>query len=207
MWNLALSVRPAGAADAVACAEIYAPYVTATSISFEIEPPTPQQFLERIADAQAGHEWLIAERDGFVIGYAYAHRFAERAAYRWSCETSIYLASKARRQGVGRSLYAELLGRLAALGYRRAFAGITLPNEASVGLHRVFGFQNAGCYRRVGWKNGIWHDVAWMQRDLQTTEIDPPPPITGKSTPVGPPAPTTRQKQIAKPVSPHGMNR
>jgi L-amino acid N-acyltransferase YncA len=180
MSNAGLSVRPAIAADADACAHIYEPYVTGTSTSFEVEPPTPQQFTGRILDAQAAHEWLVAERDGFVIGYAYAHRFATRAAYGWSCETSIYLASEVHRRGVGRALYEELLERLATLGYRRAFAGITLPNEASVALHRACGFRDAGRYQRVGWKHGAWHDVAWMQCDLQTTEIDPPSPISSR---------------------------
>jgi L-amino acid N-acyltransferase YncA len=173
-----LSIRPAVAADAAACAEVYSPYVTGTSISFEIAPPAPEQFMERMAEAQAAHEWLVAARDGLVVGYAYAHRFAERAAYRWSCETSIYVASEVRGQGVGRALYGALLERLAALGYRRAFAGVTLPNEASIGLHRDFGFRDAGCYDRVGWKHGAWHDVAWLQRDLQSTEVDPPQVIS-----------------------------
>jgi phosphinothricin acetyltransferase len=124
------------------------------------------------------HEWLVAERDASVVGYAYGHRFHERAAYAWSCETSIYLAVGLRRQGVGRALYEELLEHLARRGYRCAFAGITLPNEASIGLHSAFGFQEAGRFRRVGWKNGAWHDVAWMQCDLQTGETDPLAPIT-----------------------------
>jgi L-amino acid N-acyltransferase YncA len=172
-----VTIRPAAAADARFCADIYAPYVTSTNITFELEPPTTTQFAERIAKAQASHEWLVAERDAVVVGYAYGHRFAERAAYAWSCETSIYLAHGIRRLGVGRRLYRELLDRLAVMGYRRAFAGITVPNEASVGFHRAFGFHDAGCYRRVGWKNGAWHDVAWLQRDLQDAESDPPSPI------------------------------
>jgi L-amino acid N-acyltransferase YncA len=177
MVGSAPHIRSATAADAAACAEIYAPYILGTSITFEVEPPTTEQFKERIAQAQASHEWLVAERDGTVLGYAYGHRFHERAAYDWSCETSIYLAVTLRRQGVGRALYQELLQRLAGRGYRRAFAGIALPNDASTGLHRALGFQWAGCYRRVGWKNGAWHDVAWMQADLQGCEIDPPAPI------------------------------
>jgi phosphinothricin acetyltransferase len=180
MTGRAADIRAAVTADAFACAAIYAPYVTETAISFEVAPPTPAQFAERIGDAQAAHEWLVAERAGTVIGYAYAHRFAERAAYDWSCETSIYLTVGERRQGVGRALYQDLLERLTFLGYQRAFAGIALPNEASVGLHRAFGFQVAGCYRRVGWKNGAWHDVAWMQRDLQNTETDPPDPTPAR---------------------------
>jgi L-amino acid N-acyltransferase YncA len=178
MTSSAFNIRDALPADAAACARIYAPYVTDTNVSFEAEPPTAEQFTARIADAQAAHEWLIAERDGIVIGYAYGHRFAERAAYGWTCETSIYLATDARGQGVGRTLYEALLSRLVARGYRRAFAAITVPNDASIGLHRAFGFEDAGCCRRVGWKNGAWHDVAWMQRDLQPTEIDPPLALT-----------------------------
>jgi L-amino acid N-acyltransferase YncA len=183
MQNPPPHLRPATAADAIACANIYAPYVIGTSITFEVDPPAAEQFIERIEDAQAAHEWLVAEREGTVIGYAYGHRFAERAAYGWSCETSIYLASELHRQGVGRALYQELLGRLAILGYRRAFAAITLPNESSVGLHRAFGFEDAGHCRRVAWKAGLWHDVKWMQRDLQVADIDPPPRISGESTP------------------------
>ncbi len=176
-------VRAATAADAVACAEIYAPYVTGTSITFEVEPPTAGQFVKRIAGCRATHEWLVATREGAVIGYAYGHRFAERAAYNWSCETSIYLAQAVHRQGVGSALYEQLLGILAMRGYRRAFAGVTLPNDSSIGLHHAFGFQHAGCYRRVGWKDGAWHDVAWMQRDLQPAELDPPSRISAVSTP------------------------
>jgi len=171
-------IRPATATDAVACAETYAPYVLATNITFEIDPPSAEQFRGRIAQAQAAHEWLVAERNGTLLGYAYGHQFHERAAYGWSCEASIYLAGSQRRQGVGRALYQELLGRLAGRGYCRAFAGIALPNEASIGLHLALGFEEAGCFRRVGWKNGAWHDVAWMQRDLQTGETDPPAPIS-----------------------------
>lgn len=178
MSDLGLQIRPAAPTDAAACAEIYRPYVIDTSITFELEPPTAEQFSARIAEAQAAHEWLVAERDGFVLGYAYAHQFAERAAYGWSCETSVYLAPGARGQGVGRALYEELLKCLARHGYRRAFAGISLPNDASVGLHRTFGFTDAGCYRRVGWKRGAWHDVAWMQLDLDPAENDPPLPIS-----------------------------
>jgi phosphinothricin acetyltransferase len=173
----ALHVRRAIAADATACAEIYAPYVLRTPISFEVEPPGAPELAGRIARAQRAHEWLVAERDGGVVGYAYGQELASRDAYRWSCQTSIYLATGARGQGVGRVLYGELLGRLAQRGYRRAFAGITLPNDASVGLHRALGYDDAGRYRRVGWKDGAWHDVAWMQRDLQPREVDPPAPI------------------------------
>jgi phosphinothricin acetyltransferase len=178
MLLLPLGIRSATAADAPACAEIYALYVTDTCISFETEPPSAAEFSERIADAQGSHEWLVAERDDGIVGYAYAHRLHTRAAYRWSCETSIYLAMDRRGEGIGRALYEDLLARLTERGYRRAFACIALPNQASIGLHRALGFEDAGSFHRVGWKHGAWHDVAWLQRDLQSDEIDPPPPIS-----------------------------
>jgi len=157
-------VRPATATDAPACAEIYAPYVTDTCISFEAEPPVPLSSARESPTHKESHEWLVAERDAAIVGYAYAHGFHIRAAYRWSCETSIYLAMDRRSEGIGRALYEVLLARLTERGYRRAFACIALPNHASIGLHRAFGFEDAGSFRRVGWKYGAWHDVAWLQR-------------------------------------------
>jgi len=161
--------------DAATCVAIYAPYVTDSVISFETRPPSADQFAERIAAHAATHAWLVMHDDARMVGYAYAHRFSERAAYDWSCEVSVYLDRELRRTGAGRALYEALFARLADRGYRRAFAGITLPNEASVGLHRALGFEPVGVYRQVGWKNGAWHDVAWMQRTIS----DAPDPPTG----------------------------
>ncbi|WP_072478893.1 GNAT family N-acetyltransferase [Amycolatopsis australiensis] len=170
-------IRDATPSDAAACAALYAPYVTDTVISFETEPPGVAEMARRIAGA---HAWFVLETDGHIAGYAYAQRFAERAAYRWSCETSIYLERGRRRTGAGRALYETLLQRLQEQGFCRAFAGMTLPNEASAGLHRALGFEPAGVYRRVGWKHGAWHDVAWVQKDLRATEgcTSPPPELT-----------------------------
>ena len=173
-------VRPALTEDARACIEIYRPYVDDTAVTFETEVPTLVSMAARIAAARKTHEWLILEHDGDVIGYAYAHAFNPRPAYQWSAETSIYIAAKNQRGGGGRNLYAKLLQRLADRGYRQAFAGITQPNQASNSFHRSFGFEQAGLYRRVGWKHGSWHDVAWMQLDLLAAAEDtrPPNPIT-----------------------------
>jgi phosphinothricin acetyltransferase len=173
-------VRRAVAEDASACVAIYAPYVCDTAITFETEVPTVAEMAARIAAAQATHEWLVAEVDGDVIGYAYAREFKQRAAYRWSVETSVYMSARRRRTGGGRVLYAELLRRLAERGYRRAFAGITQPNDASIDFHRAVGFEPVGRYLRVGWKLDGWHDVAWMQLDLlpPEREIDPPAEVT-----------------------------
>jgi phosphinothricin acetyltransferase len=167
-----MKVRDATTDDAAACAAIYAPYVTDTVISFEDNPPDTDEMARRIADA---HAWFVFEDEGQVAGFAYAHRFAERAAYQWSCETSIYLEPGRRRTGAGRALYETLFSRLRERGFRRAFAGMTLPNEASAALHRALGFEPAGVYRKVGWKHGAWRDVAWVQKDLLDDEGAPDP--------------------------------
>lgn len=166
-------VRDATGRDAAACAAIYRPYVTDTAITFEVEPPSPQDMAGRIADAQRMHAWLVLEDGGRVVGYAYGGPFKARAAYQWSCEVSVYLEMGRRRTGGGRALYTALLARLAGRGYRTAVAGMTLPNEASVGLHRAMGFVPVGTYRRIGWKRGAWHDVAWTQREI-VAGSDPP---------------------------------
>lgn len=170
---MTMRVRDATTDDAAACAAIYAPYVSGTAISFETAPPTPAEMARRIADAQRTHAWLVLTDGPGVLGYAYGGRFAARAAYRWSCEVSVYLQDGLRGTGGGRALYDVLLPRLADRGYRTAFAGMTLPNDASVGLHRALGFEPSGTYRRVGWKAGAWHDVAWMQRALGSADGPP----------------------------------
>ena len=168
-----MTVRNAAPEDAAACAEIYAPYVRETTVSFELEPPAPEEMAERMAAAQARHAWLVLEEDGRVVGYAYANRFSARPAYRWSVEVSIYLERGRQRSGGGRLLYQALLDRLAERGYRRAMAGMSMPNEASVAFHRALGFEPVGVYRQVGWKDGAWRDVAWVQRTIAAGD-DPP---------------------------------
>jgi len=169
-------VRDASERDAAACAVIYAPYVTATAVSFEAEPPSPAEMAERITAASRGHAWLVLEEQGRVVGYAYGAPLHQRAAYRWACEVSVYLEPGRRRSGGGRMLYEALLPRLAVRGFRMAVAGMTLPNDASVGLHRAMGFEQVGTYRRIGFKHGSWHDVAWTQRPLGDGEDPPPEP-------------------------------
>jgi phosphinothricin acetyltransferase len=168
-------VRDATAEDAVACAAIYAPYVRETAISFEAEPPDAAEMARRIANAQGRHAWLVAEVDGRVVGYAYAVRFKDRAAYDWSCEVSAYVEGEVRGGGLGRALYTELFARLTALGYRTAAAGATLPNAASTAFHLAMGFEPVGTWRRIGWKHGEWRDVAWFQRSLGDGDPDRPP--------------------------------
>jgi phosphinothricin acetyltransferase len=166
-------VRDGSEADAAACAAIYAHYVENTAITFELEPPTPEEMAGRIAKASTSHAWLVLEDDGRVVGYAYGGPYKERPAYRWACEVSVYLEPGLRRRGAGRALYEALFPRLAGRGFRTAVAGMTLPNDASEGLHRAMGFEPVGVWRRIGWKLGAWHDVAWVQRALAAGD-DPP---------------------------------
>lgn len=121
---------------------------------------------ERIAKYGTSHAWLVAEADGAVAGYAYGSPHRERAAYSSSCDVAVYVDPAHARRGVGRALYAELLPLLAGKGLHAAFAGIALPNDASVGLHEAMGFTRVGIYREVGWKLGSWRDVGWWQRLL-----------------------------------------
>ena len=160
-------IRPATARDAAAVAAVYAPYVLGGVATFEETPPSTAEVAARLAN---GYPWLVAEEDD-VVGYAYAGPHHARAGYRWSVTVSVYLAEHATGRGLGRALYGELLPLLADLGYVRAYAGITLPNEASVRLHEGVGFTPVGVYREVGFKHGRWRDVGWWQRMVQ----DPPP--------------------------------
>ncbi len=166
--------------DAAACAAIYAPYVEATPISFEERVPDALEMEARIVRYAATHPWLVAEHGGEVVGYAYACRHLDRAAYRWAADVSVYVAAGRRGEGVGRLLYERLFVRLRAQNFQVACAGITLPNDASVRLHESLGFTRVGVSPRIGWKRGSWHDVSWWQLDLAPaqpgTPLEPLPP-------------------------------
>lgn len=161
--------------DAAACAAIYAPYVEATPISFEERPPSAAEIGARIERVKATHPWLVAEAGGGVVGYAYGCRLQERPAYRWAAEVSVYLDESRRGHGFGRMLYEALFERLRAQRFQVLFAGITLPNEASVALHERLGFARVGVSPRIGWKQGRWHDVSWWQMELAPPGDDAPP--------------------------------
>lgn len=159
-------IRTATEADAAAIAAIYAPYVEGTVISFEEAAPSAEEMASRIEIALKDHPFLVHEEDGAVRGYAYAGQHRSRAAYRWSCDVTVYAAPDRQRRGVGRALYTELLALLTRQGFHSAFAGIALPNDASVGLHEAMGFQPIGIYREVGFKQGAWRDVGWWRLGL-----------------------------------------
>ena len=160
--------------DAAACAAIYAPHVEGSAVSFEERAPGEAELAARIERYAATHAWLVAEREGEVVGYAYGTAFNERPAYRWSTSVSVYVEEEARGQSVGRALYSALFDRLRERGFRMACAGITLPNEASVSLHESLGFEQVGVNREIGWKDGAWRDVGWFQMELAPTGEGPP---------------------------------
>lgn len=164
--------------DAAACAAIYAPHVEAGPISFEERAPDAAEMAARIERISATHPWLVAERGGEVVGYAYACPHRERPAYRWSVDVSVYVAAGHVGEGIGGALYTALFERLRGQRFRMAYAGITLPNEASVALHESLGFAQVGTMREVGWKLGEWRDVGWFQLELaQPAAGQPPEPL------------------------------
>lgn len=177
-------IRMATRADAPGVAAIYAPIVSETAISFEYEPPTVKEMGRRIETTLRTHPWLVAVNGG-VVGYAYAARHRERAAYAWSVDASAYVAEEWQGRGVGRALYETLVNDLRGRGFVTAFAGITLPNEASVALHEGVGFEPIGVFSAVGYKLGRWHDVGWWRLALRDElPVDPEPPASGRRGPL-----------------------
>ena len=169
-------IRLAAECDAEQVAAIYAPNVTDAIVSFETEAPSAEEMRRRIEGTLERFPWLVCERHGRVLGYAYAGAHGSRAAYQWSVDVSAYVHKGERRTGVGRALYASLISVLALQGFYNAYAGIALPNPASVGFHEAVGFRPVGIYRGVGYKLGAWHDVGWWHLTLRERRTDPDPP-------------------------------
>ncbi len=159
-------IRQAIADDAAAMLEIYRPIVKETATSFEIDVPTVEDFASRIEAIVATHEWLVAEVDGDITGYAYASSHRAREAYQYSVEVSVYVHPLYRGHGIGKDLYSALFDSIRKLGYHYAYAGIALPNEPSIALHKACGFSEIGTFREVGYKHNAWHDVSWWQRKI-----------------------------------------
>lgn len=172
-----MQIRIATIEDGAAIAAIYEPIVRDTAISFETAPPSACEMAARIERTLKTHPWLAAEHAGELLGYAYAGPHRERAAYRWSVDASVYIAESGRRRGLARALYARLFELLAAQNFHAAYAGIVLPNEASVSFHEAMGFTPIGVYRQVGYKLGQWRDVGWWGRQLAKTATPPSEPI------------------------------
>ena len=173
------AIRLAKASDAEAIASIYRPYVEGTRVSFEERAPDGSEMAGRMEGPL--HPWLVVEEDGHVLGYASSSPYHRRPAYRWTVETSIYLAPDAQGRGIGRQLLSALIELLTRQGYVTAIAAIALPNPVSIALHERLGFVPAGTYRGVGFKLDEWTDVSLWQRDLApraATPAEPRPPAT-----------------------------
>jgi L-amino acid N-acyltransferase YncA len=168
-------IRLAVPSDAPGILEIYRPFIETTPVTFETEVPAVAQVEERIAAALQFAPWLVGTDARGIVGYAYATKYRERAAYQWCVEVSLYVREGDRRQGVGRSLYRSLFALLRLQGFRAANAVITLPNAASVGLHEALGFRPIGVHTLVGFKLGRWHDVGHWQLELGERRSEPAP--------------------------------
>jgi phosphinothricin acetyltransferase len=171
-----LAIRIAAPADAAGCLAIYRPFIETSHTTFETEVPSVEEFARRIESTLGERPWLVAEEDGRMAGYAYASPVKDRAAYQWSVEVAIYVASDARRRGVGRALYAALFRCLAGQGFVNAVGVIALPNDASVALHESLGFEKIAHLKQIGFKRGAWHDSGWWQKRLATPPSQPEPP-------------------------------
>ena len=171
---MAVVIRTAAAADAAAIASVYRPYVERSHFTFEEVPPDGPEIAERLSNPL--HPWLVADEDGTIAGYASTAPMRNRAAYRWSVETGIYLSPDAHGRGIGRQLLAAHLDVLEQQGFVTAIAGIALPNDASIALHEKLGFTLSGVERGVGFKLGQWFDVGRWQRDLAPRTSEPQEP-------------------------------
>jgi L-amino acid N-acyltransferase YncA len=172
------TIRMANVGDGGAVAGVYGPYVRQGAVSFEVVAPEGEEMARRIAGVLEVAPWLVAVEGGEVVGYAYASRHRERAAYQWAVDVGVYLRADRVRRGLGRALYGVLLPLLRLQGFCTAHAGITLPNAGSVGLHEALGFRPVGVYPAVGWKLGAWHDVGWWRLPLQDRPPSPAPPLS-----------------------------
>ena len=175
--------RPACARDAARLADIYAPYVADTAITFATAMPTEAEFAEKIARVGTTFPFLVCEEEGRVLGYAYAATYRVREAYRWDVEISIYVDMSCRSRGVGRVLMERLLRCLRAQGYQNAYSCITLPNPRSIGLHKHFGFEELGVFPRTGYKLDAWRDVIWLQLALGSHDAAPAEPTPFSALP------------------------
>jgi L-amino acid N-acyltransferase YncA len=173
---MAATIRLATEDDAPQIRDIYAPICLHTPISFEEVPPDEAEMRQRIRTIVQQFPWLVCDRGGALLGYVYASAHRPRAAYRWSVEVTAYVREGQRRSGVGRALYTSLFRLLALQGFYNAYAGITLPNPGSVGLHEALGFRRIGVYTAIGHKCGSWHDVGWWQLELQARPAVPKEP-------------------------------
>lgn len=165
--------------DVPALLAVYEPYIS-TTVTFEYVLPSQEEFSRRVSSVSSVYPYLVLEDAGQVVGYAYAHRIAERAAYGWGAELSVYLSPAAAGQGLGKRLYQVLTGLLCLQGVRTVYGLVASPNPASEGLHRALGFTLMGVQHKAGYKNGQWIDLLWFEKAIAPYNPEPKP-----VTPIG----------------------
>jgi L-amino acid N-acyltransferase YncA len=175
------TIRPARPDDAAGVREVYAPFVRDSPVTFRTEVPSVEDVAAEIRETRAADEypWYVAtvgSGGGDILGYAYASRLRDRAAYQWTAETSVYVAPDSHRAGIGTELYNRLLGTLRRQGYYSAYAAIATPNPESVAFHEGQGFERVGTFPDSGFKLGEWHDVVWYHRRLRDPDGEPAAP-------------------------------
>ncbi|MFI3313806.1 MAG: N-acetyltransferase family protein [Eubacteriales bacterium] len=167
-----MEIRVATVADCAAMLEIYRPYIEETTVSFEYEVPSLDEFTDRLTAIQShGFPWLVAVEDGVVLGYAYASPFHSRTAYRWTADVTIYLHRDSRGKGLGHLLYEKLFAILADLGYRSIYAIVTGQNDVSLRFHKKLGFDTDLVFPQAGYKHGLWLDVHYLCKFLNDETI------------------------------------
>lgn len=167
-----IAIRKAEPSDASSLLNIYKAYIE-TPITFEYEIPTVEEFERRITDISKEYPYIVCQVDGRIVGYAYAHRHRERAAYQWNAELSVYLSNMNKKKGIGKALYKALIEILKLQNIKTVYGCITVPNPRSEGLHKSLGFQPIGIYHNAGYKCGQWHDVLWVEKQIGDYNIRP----------------------------------
>lgn len=161
--------------DVVSILAIYAPYVTDSAITFEYDVPSEEEFRQRIRTISAEYPYFVCESDGQIIGYAYAHRHMERAAYQWNAEISIYIRQGFTGKGLGKTMCQTLIDLLRLQGIRNVFSCVTIPNERSAHLHHSMEFSTEGIFQNAGYKCGKWQTIAWFRKNIAPYTNEPAP--------------------------------
>lgn len=167
--------RRATEEDVVSILAIYAPYVTDSAITFEYDVPSEEEFRQRIRTISAEYPYFVCESDGQIIGYAYAHRHMERAAYQWNAEISIYIRQGFTGKGLGKTMCQALIDLLRLQGIRNVFSCVTIPNERSAHLHHSMEFSTEGIFQNAGYKCGKWQTIAWFRKKIAPYTNEPAP--------------------------------
>ena len=170
-------IRIATPEDAAGILDIYTPFISNTSFTFETDIPSVEEFAARIKTYLINWPWLVAESGGKITGYAYATRHRERTAYQWSVESSVYIHDDFQQTGLGRNLYKTMFEILKQQGFTNVYAVINLPNDKSVAFHEKLGFQYFATYEKVGYKLGKWKNVGWWRLSINEYGDEPAAPI------------------------------